>query len=70
MQTNYLSIIPVILNPKLEGFWSYGQKCAKRRDRQYVVHTASGEVQPNDVTVQLARYARQALYAGCELYSM
>ena len=25
----------------------------------YAVYTASGEVQPNDVTVQLARYARR-----------
>ena len=34
------------------------------------MYTASGEVQPNDVTVQLARYARQALYAGIGLSSL
>ena len=40
------------------------------RDRPYAVYTASGEVQPNDVTVELSCYARQALYAGIGLSSM
>ena len=70
MQTNYLSIIPVILNPKFRRVLELWTKMCKRRDRPYAVYTASGEVQPNDVTVELSCYARQALYAGIGLSSI
>ena len=49
MQTNYLSIIPVISKFEIPKGFGVLQKCAKRRDHPYAVYTASGEVQPNDV---------------------
>ena len=63
MQTNYLSIIPVILNPKFRRGLEFVY-------RPYAVYTSSGEVQPNDATVELSCYARQALYAGIGLSSL
>ena len=60
MQTNYLSIIPVILNPKFRRVLELWTKmCKTSRPPICCVHSQWR----GDVTVQLARYARQALYA-------